>query len=115
MRKHINATFLALGLSLTFPVLADDMGGMSNKGMKPAAAKTATAHGTGVVTAIDTAAGTVTLSHQPIQELRWPAMTMGFKVARPELLRGLVVGAKVKFDLQGSGMNHVITAISVSK
>lgn len=115
MRKHINATFLALGLSLALPVLADDMGGMSNKGMKPAAAKTATAHGTGVVTAIDAAAGTVTLSHQPIQELRWPAMTMGFKVARPELLRGLVVGAKVKFDLQGTGMSHVITAISVSK
>lgn len=115
MSNHINAFFLALGLSLALPVLADDMGGMTNKGMKPAAAKTATAHGTGVVTAIDAAAGTVTLSHQPIQELRWPAMTMGFKVARPELLRGLVVGAKVKFDLQGTGMNHVITAISVSK
>ncbi|MFZ5530509.1 MAG: copper-binding protein [Pseudomonadota bacterium] len=115
MSNQINAFLLALGLSLALPVLADDMGGMSNKGMKPAAAKTAAAHGTGVVTAIDAAAGTVKLSHQPIPELRWPAMTMGFKVARPELLRGLVVGTKVRFDLQGSGMNQVITAISVSK
>jgi Cu(I)/Ag(I) efflux system protein CusF len=114
MTNRFNTLLLALGLTLALPALADDTGAMGNMDMK-SAPTAKTAHGVGVITAIDTGAGTVTLSHQPIKELHWPAMTMGFKVAKPELLAGLAVGAKVKFDLQGSGMNQVVTAISASK
>ena len=35
----------------------------------------------GTVTAIDKAAGTITLDHGPIPEAKWPAMTMAFKAA----------------------------------
>ena len=39
----------------------------------------------GAVTATDKAAGRITLDHQPIPEVRWPAMTMAFSVT-PEVI-----------------------------
>jgi Cu(I)/Ag(I) efflux system periplasmic protein CusF len=41
---------------------------------------------TGIVKAIDATAGTVTIAHDPIKELKWPVMTMSFKAAKPGLL-----------------------------
>lgn len=102
--------FLILAIASSLPAWADDMSGMNNMNMKsmPAAK---TAHGVGVVKAVDAKAGTITLSHQPIKELNWPAMTMTFKVAKPELLKDVTVGEKVHFNLQGSDMDQVVTAI----
>ena len=37
------------------------------------------AKGTGTVSAVDVAAGKVTLDHDAMPDLGWPAMTMGFK------------------------------------
>ena len=56
--------------------------------------KAAEAHGVGVVRAIDTAQGTITLEHQAITSLGWPAMTMTFKVASPEVLKGVRWGKR---------------------
>ncbi len=42
-------------------------------------------------------AGGVTLSHEPVPTLSWPAMTMLFRVDDPALLRGLRVGDRVTF------------------
>ena len=45
----------------------------------------------------------VTLSHGPVASLGWPAMTMGFKLASPQIARGLAVGDQVTFAFeQGS-------------
>lgn len=74
-------------------------------------AKPAEAQGVGVVTATDAAHGTITLQAQPIASLGWPAMTMTFKVASPQLLKGVKVGEKVQFTLQPSGMGGTVTAI----
>jgi Cu(I)/Ag(I) efflux system protein CusF len=49
----------------------------------------------------------VTIAHDPIKALNWPAMTMPFKVADKALLAKVKVGAKVRFDLSG----QTITAI----
>lgn len=43
------------------------------------------------------APGGVTLSHEPIPSLGWPAMTMMFRVEDPGLVRGLKVGDRVTF------------------
>ena len=67
----------------------------------PAAAAPATVEGTGVVKKIDAAAGTVTLDHDPIRALNWPAMTMAFKVPDKAVLDQMKVGAKVRFLLSG--------------
>jgi len=47
---------------------------------------------------IDAKAGTVMLSHGPVASLKWPAMTMEFKVANTALLKDLPPGARVTID-----------------
>ena len=79
--------------------------------MPPSSSAATTGHGTGVLTAIDTTAGTVTLDHGPIPELGWPAMTMAFKAA-PASLASIQPGDRVKFDLVMSDGAGEITAIS---
>jgi Cu(I)/Ag(I) efflux system membrane fusion protein len=39
----------------------------------------------------------VTLSHQPVPSIGWPAMTMTFKLADPALAQGVKVGDRVAF------------------
>jgi Cu(I)/Ag(I) efflux system membrane fusion protein len=58
--------------------------------------------GTGKVVAIDAAAKEITLAHDPIPEIGWPAMTMGFKVNDAAHLQHLQVGDAVAFDLKSS-------------
>lgn len=67
---------------------------------EPAAAA-ATVEGTGVVKKIDAATGAVTIDHDPIRALNWPAMTMAFKVPDKAVLGQMKVGAKVRFLLSG--------------
>ena len=74
----------------------------------PAAAKMA--KGSGTVTAVDAAAGKITLDHGAIPAVDWPAMTMGFS-AKPELLAGIAVGDKIDFDLTVTGSAGEITTI----
>lgn len=57
--------------------------------------------GTGTVKALAPDAGTVTLDHNAIKGLGWPAMTMDFTV-QPQArdgLRALKVGDRVEFDV----------------
>lgn len=62
---------------------------------QPAAAQLATTRGT--IQSIDPANGQVTIQHEAVTEVGWPAMTMTFKVARPAMLRGLRRGLRVEF------------------
>ncbi|WP_313807102.1 copper-binding protein [Sphingobium sp.] len=84
--------------------MSSDMGNMA----MPEAARTA--KGSGVVKAIDKAAGTITLDHGPIAEAQWPAMTMAFKAA-PALLDSVKVGDKVNFALALKDDGGEVTAI----
>ena len=61
----------------------------------------------GVVKAVDAKSGAVTVAHDPVPALGWPAMTMSFKVASGVVLSGVKVGDRVKFRLRG----QQITAI----
>lgn len=92
--------------SAAAPAADSPMNGMATTG-----APTATiAKGTGTVTAVDAAAGTITIDHAPIPEANWPAMTMGFKAA-PEQVASVRAGDKVAFDLKVQGGAGEITAI----
>ena len=67
------------------------------------------AQGTGE--SIDAQAGTVTLTHGPVASLKWPAMTMEFKLANASLGHALKPGAKVAFEfVQRQPGEWVITA-----
>ena len=95
----------ALGVSAT-GALAHGQDHSAHAGhAAPAAA--GSVEGTGVVKKIDAKTGAVTIAHDPIKALNWPAMTMPFKVADKVLLAKVKVGAKVRFDLSG----QTITAI----
>lgn len=104
--KHlaIAAVAVAAALAITTPVLADP-GHAAHEA--PAAAAS---QGTGVIKAIDAKAGSVTIQHGPIAALKWPAMTMPFKIT-PALLQGLKVGQKVSFSVRVANGAAEIVAI----
>jgi Cu(I)/Ag(I) efflux system protein CusF len=79
---------------------------------KAAAVKAAPSYAAvGVVRKIDAAAGKVTIDHEPIQSLYWPAMTMDFAVIDKSLLEKLGVGKRVNFELAKQGTQYVITSV----
>ncbi|WP_306414879.1 copper-binding protein [Brevundimonas aurantiaca] len=63
-----------------------------------------------MVTAVDAAAGTVTINHEAIPAVGWPAMTMSF-TADPAVVQQAAVGDRVEFDLTVQGNAGEVTAI----
>lgn len=114
MKKLLAALVLTGALIATSTVAAAqrmdstarDMAGMHG-------AKPADAHGVGVIKAIDPAQGTITLQHEAIASIHWPAMTMPFKLASPGLLKHVKAGDKVRFTLRPAGMASTVTSIEV--
>ena len=108
---------VALNLSGVALAQSDGMKGMDMKGMDMKGmsmdpkAQGAVHKAVGVVQKVDVAKGTVTLAHEPIKSLNWPAMTMGFIVKDKMLFDGLAVGKKVEFEFAQQGANYVITAV----
>jgi len=76
-----------------------------------AAAQGQTYKGVGVVKAVDPKKPGVTLAHEPIPSLRWPAMTMGFGVKDKALLEKLKPGMKIEFEMVQQGRDYVITSV----
>ena len=113
MRKSFVAVSMALGLAVTaLPVVQSaEMEGMK---MDQPVTKSAVNQTKGVVKELDAKKGTVTLSHDPVPTLKWPAMTMAFKIS-PELAKGIEVGQKVDFEFQTQGMAATITKIAPSR
>ena len=114
----------ALATSLSFAEAADmksmdmkggDMKGMDMKDMSPSRmskddkAQKHVAKGT--VKSVDAKLGTVTLDHEPVKSLKWPAMTMAFKVQDRALIEKLVQGKKVEVDFEQRGKDYVITRL----
>ena len=56
--------------------------------------------GHGKVIDVDPKSNHVTLNHEPIAEIGWPSMTMGFKVKNSKQLSNLKAGDEVEFDLK---------------
>ena len=75
-------------------------------------AATVTHQTQGQVEEIDAKAATVTIAHGEVPSLKWPAMSMEFKVSHGGLLAGLKPGAKVRFEFVERGQGDwVITSI----
>ena len=82
------------------------------KGAAAAGAKAEVHRGEGRVEAVDPASSSVTLTHGPIASLKWPAMTMDFKVKDAALLRALRPGQNIEFDMAGEpGGEYTIVAV----
>ena len=99
----------AYALFATAAYAADSMGSMPGMGSSQTAPAAQTTHsGTGTVKAVDAAQGKVTIAHEAIKSLQWPAMTMGFTVRDKALLGKLAAGKKVDFKLVQQGNAYVI-------
>ena len=71
------------------------------------------AHGTGTVNSVDPAQHKVNLSHQPIPDIGWPAMTMDFSVAPSVDLKAIKPGTRVNFTIErGQNGMYEIKAIT---
>ncbi len=86
--------FVAGALMTTVPMVqAETMQHDMSKMTMPMAANQYPLNGT--VVSIDEANKQVTLSHDAVKELNWPAMTMPFSVADVSLLKGLKSGQHI--------------------
>ena len=82
----------------------------SLRGLQPTPNAATSSHSTkGVVEALDGVE--LTVNHEPVPALKWPAMTMGFKLAEPALAKGLKTGQRLRFSFMQRGDDYVITAI----
>jgi Cu(I)/Ag(I) efflux system protein CusF len=101
--KTLAITAATAALSLAGQPAAAQLAGMDDHAGHAghAADPSAPVEAVGVVRVIDAKAAKVTLAHEAIPALKWPPMTMAFKVADPTLLKGLSVGTKVRFKLRG--------------
>ncbi|WP_175492117.1 copper-binding protein [Nitrosomonas sp. Nm34] len=55
------------------------------------------------------------LAHGPIASLKWPAMTMNFKIMDHAIMQEIKVGDSVAFTFIQSNGDYVITHIQPSK
>jgi Cu(I)/Ag(I) efflux system protein CusF len=119
------ALILALSASCFGTAQSADMKGMDMKGMdmkdmemkdtgnKPQTnGSRATIHQMkAVVKAVDATNGKVTLAHEPVKSLNWPAMTMNFSVKDKALFDNLAVGKKVEVEFVQQGSDYVVTRV----
>src|SRR4026209_2650558 len=82
---------------------------MDMKGMKSEKKAGAVHKGTGVVTKVER--DKVTIKHEPIASINWPAMTMAFAVKDKALLDKVAKDKKVQFEFVQEGKKNVITSI----
>jgi len=70
----------------------------------------------GVVQQADSAARTVTVAHQPVPSLNWPATAMQFSVPEAALFERLPPGEQVAFEfVQQDGGWRIVNAIPLAQ
>ncbi|MFC5581000.1 copper-binding protein [Rhodanobacter terrae] len=110
MKKHVFTLVCAGALVLASTASFGQQMDSNMPGMQ--ATKPTQVQGVGIVKAIDTTKGTITLQHQAITAIGWPAMTMTFKADPSDLLQNVKVGEQVRFTLHLAGMGSTVTAIA---
>ena len=106
---------LTLAIVACGAATAADMAGMKmDKPVAAAMEKPAANRAVGVVKAVNPAAGTITLSHEAVPAIKWPAMTMAFKATKAQVA-SVKSGDRVNFEFVAKGMDATITTISKAK
>jgi Cu/Ag efflux protein CusF len=83
----------------------------------PTAAKPAAGQldNTGEVRRVNAETKKITIAHGPLKAFDMPAMTMAFPVKDPAMLAKVKPGDKVRFGLEKTGEDLVITRIEAAK
>jgi Cu(I)/Ag(I) efflux system protein CusF len=116
MKARILAAVLIAGLLSTGTALSADMKDMDMKSKPAKGSPSSAQYGktTGVIKSVDAAQSSVVISHQPVPELHWPAMTMAFK-ATSQQLGSLKAGDHVEFEFEESNGTTSILQIKPAK
>jgi len=109
MFKSITVPVLAAFAFVVFHVYADDTGSMQKDMAQKAASQVH--QGRGVVNKVDLDAGKLNISHEAIKSLKWPQMTMDFKVQNKSVLDGVKPGMKVEIEIVKFADGYRITRI----
>ncbi len=67
----------------------------------------------GTVVEVDTAGKKITVAHEAIPTLNWPAMTMRFSVEQPDLLEGVKAGSSIRFDFLNQGKESILQDLEI--
>jgi Cu(I)/Ag(I) efflux system membrane fusion protein len=76
----------------------------------PAAAAPALNQTRGVIEALS--GDQITISHEPVPAIGWPAMTMTFKLGSPTLARGFKVGDRIAFGFEQTPAGPVVRHVT---
>ena len=110
MNRFPAALLTVLTLALP-PVVLAQGGGMMAHHEGNAPRMTQDAMTRGIVKRVDATAGSVTIAHGPVANLRMPGMTMTFLVKDRTWLDGLKEGTPVRFVAQN--VNGALTIVSM--
>lgn len=96
---------------------AEEMKGMGNMNVQQdmGNANMQVHKGHGVANNINAAAGKVNISHEPIESMKWPKMTMDFTVQNKTDLEAIKPGMTVDFEITQKGKGYRITHIVPAK
>lgn len=117
MNLKINVLFAAAVLSMGasgFAMAAAD----AQAGIQDTSAASATSSvklTSGEIRKVDAEQGKLTIKHEAIENLEMPAMTMVFKADKPELLKNVQVGDKVRFRAEKVAGAITVTDIQAVK
>ena len=117
LKKLVQVTMAVMMLGAVQFVAAQEMQGMSHDGMgmQGAAAEGQMHQGHGMVNKVNAQSGKVNITHEPIESMGWPRMTMDFNVQDKAELANIKPGMKVDFDLMMKGKGYRITKIAPAK
>lgn len=113
MKISTYSTILATLFAATGAFAQMNMGDMKtmDMGKKPVSASKQTHSAKATVKKSDANAGKVTLAHEPVPTLNWPAMSMNFKVKEKAFWSKLGEGKKVEVEFVLEGDDYVVTKV----
>ncbi|MEG0234297.1 MAG: copper-binding protein [Hafnia sp.] len=109
IRTLLATTAVLSAFAFTTPIMANTGHDMSD--MPHHESSAASYHATGVVKSWSQESG-VSLTHAPIPELHWPAMTMTFALPSVPAIKPLAVGSKVNFSFIQTESGYQLTEIT---
>ncbi|MEG1599011.1 cation efflux system protein CusF [Citrobacter sp.] len=115
MNTTVKAALLSLFSVVMFNAQANEHQHGEMMNMEPTAQQEQTISATGVIESIDTENKKITIKHEPIPAVNWPAMTMRFTLVPETKADDIKSGDKVAFTFVQQGNLSVLRDIHVSQ
>lgn len=114
MKDKIKNYLSYLILFLTITLLGWNIALADSNSTIPSKAKPNTAVGHGIIKEINLKNRSVTIQHDEITSINWPAMTMAFSLSKKVDVNKLKIGMTINFQLEKNQDNQmIITSIEI--